>query len=139
MLKSVMNSRVVTQARVFATLLATLLFGLAVPAHASEADLILPDLTQVTFVGGMNGRSLLMIGLLVCVAGLAFGMKNFMSLKGMPVHKSMSEISELIYETCKTYLVTQGKFILFLEIFIGAIMVVYFGVLQHMEPFKVVV
>ncbi len=139
MLKSVMNSRVAKQARLLPTLIATLLFGLATPAFASEADLKLPDLSTVTFAGGLNGRQLLMFGLLVCVAGLGFGMKNFMSLKSLPVHKSMSEISELIYETCKTYLVTQGKFILFLEVFIGAIMIVYFGVLQHMEPFKVAV
>src|SRR3954469_23506259 len=101
-----------------------------------EANLIVPDLNQATFFG-MGGRSLLMLGLIVCALGLAFGMMIYNSLKNMPVHKSMLEVSELIYETCKTYLVTQGKFILILEIFIGAVIALYFGVLQHMDAFKV--
>jgi K(+)-stimulated pyrophosphate-energized sodium pump len=73
------------------------------------------------------------------VAGLAFGMVIYTRLKNLPVHRSMLEVSELIYETCKTYLITQGKFILILEIFIGVIMVFYFGVLQHFEAVKVFV
>ena len=76
-------------------------------------------------------------GLVVCVLGLAFGMVIFYRLKNMPVHRSMLEVSELIYETCKTYLITQGKFILILELFIGVIMVFYFGVLQHFSAMKV--
>src|SRR5882672_9013685 len=76
-----------------------------------EANLKLPDLSQVSFLG-FNGHSLLSIGLLFCVFGLGFGMAIFMRLRNLPVHRSMREISELIYETCKTYLVTQGKFIL---------------------------
>ena len=88
---------------------------------------------------GINGRTLLMAGLVVCVFGLAFGMVIFTRLKNLPVHKSMRDISELIYETCKTYLITQGKFILLLELFIGVIMVFYFGVLQHMDALKVAV
>jgi len=107
-------------------------------AFASEVDLQLPDLSRVTFVGGTNGRSLLIWGLLVCVFGLGFGVYQFAQLKNLPVHKSMLEISELIYETCKTYLITQGKFILALEVLIGGVMVLYFGVLQHMEPVKVI-
>ncbi len=103
-----------------------------------EANLVLPDLGQVDF-HGINGRTLLMAGIGVCVLGLAFGMVIFTQLKNLPVHRSMHEISELIYETCKTYLITQGKFILLLELFIGAIMVFYFGVLQDMEAFRVVV
>ena len=75
----------------------------------------------------------------LCVLGLAFGMTIFYRLKNMPVHRSMLEVSELIYETCKTYLITQGKFILLLEVFIGIIMIVYFGVLRHFEPTKVAV
>ena len=74
-----------------------------------------------------------MWGLLVCLFGLVFGVFQFAQLRKLPVHKSMLEISELIYETCKTYLITQGKFILVLEVLIGAVMVVYFGFLQHME------
>jgi K(+)-stimulated pyrophosphate-energized sodium pump len=107
--------------------------------HAGgEANLVLPDLGTQTFQG-INGRTLLMGGLVVCVLGLAFGLVIYMRLKNMPVHRSMLEVSELIYETCKTYLVTQGKFILLLELFIGVIMVFYFGVLQHFSAVKVTV
>ena len=107
-------------------------------ARADESELILPDLGSVTFLG-MNGRTLLMGGIFVCIAGLAFGLVMYGKLKNLPVHKSMRDVSELIYETCKTYLVTQGKFILILEVFIGTIIAVYYGVLRHMELYKVVV
>ncbi|PTL80023.1 sodium-translocating pyrophosphatase [Vitiosangium sp. GDMCC 1.1324] len=107
-------------------------------AHASEADLKLPDFRSVTFLSGINGHSLLMVGILVSIFGLAFGFMQYASLRNLPVHKSMLEISELIYETCKTYLVTQGKFILILEVLIGAVMVVYFGFLRHLEAIKVI-
>jgi K(+)-stimulated pyrophosphate-energized sodium pump len=103
-----------------------------------EANLVLPDLGSVTFQG-INGRSLLMGGLGVCILGLAFGLVIYRQLKNLPVHASMLEISELIYETCKTYLITQGKFILILEAFIGVIMVFYFGALQHFSPAKVAI
>ncbi|HEX6158537.1 MAG TPA: sodium-translocating pyrophosphatase [Thermoanaerobaculia bacterium] len=106
--------------------------------HKSEADLVLPDLGSVQFLG-MGGDRLLMGGLLVCLLGLGFGLVMYMQLKALPVHRAMREISELIYETCKTYLVTQGKFILLLELFIGAIMIVYFGVLRGFEPVRVVI
>src|SRR5688572_13915853 len=97
-------------------------------AHAAggEANLVLPDLGAVEF-NGINGRTLLMAGLLVCALGLAFGMVIFFQLRNLPVHGSMREISELIYETCKTYLITQGRFILILWLFIGAISGIYFG------------
>src|SRR5438270_12490779 len=90
-----------------------LLAVLALPltARADEAKLILPDLGSVSFLG-MSGRALLEIGLVVCALGLIFGMRIFSQLRKLPVHKSMLEVSELIYETCKTYLITQGKFIL---------------------------
>jgi K(+)-stimulated pyrophosphate-energized sodium pump len=104
-----------------------------------EANLKLPDLSQVTFLGGTNGRSLLLIGLLVSALGMAFGLAIYMQLKKLPVHKSMLEISELIYETCKTYLITQGKFILILEIFIAIIIILYFGVLLHFEFLRVAI
>ena len=111
----------------------------AAPRHAGgEANLVLPDLSIVDF-HGINSRTLLYGGLIVCVFGLAFGLVIFTRLKNLPVHKSMRDISELIYETCKTYLITQGKFILILEVFIGAIMVFYFGVLQHMDALKVTI
>src|SRR6266481_2460372 len=103
-----------------------------------EASLKIPDLGQV-HVGGIGGRTLLTLGLGVCVLGLVFGLVIFNQLKNLPVHESMREISELIYETCKTYLITQGKFILLLELFIGFIIVVYFGFLQHFDAFRVVI
>ena len=121
------------------------------PRHAGgEANLVLPDLSAVEFQG-INGRTLLMSGLLVCALGLAFGMTIFTQLRNLPVHRSMREISELIYETCKTYLITQGKFILILWVFIGIITGVYFGwlaasvdpatgaVVHGFPPFKVAV
>jgi K(+)-stimulated pyrophosphate-energized sodium pump len=106
-----------------ASLLALLV---ARPALASEAELKLPDLSSVSFLG-MPGHTLLMGGLVVCVLGGLFGLIVYKSLKNLPVHKSMLDISELIYETCKTYLMTQGKFIMILWVFITAIVVFYFG------------
>src|SRR6516225_4662274 len=103
-----------------------------------EANLVLPDLSTVDF-HGVNGHSLLMAGLLVCALGLGFGLLVFTQLKSLPVHASMREVSELIYETCKTYLITQGKFILILEVFIGVIMIFYFGALIHFDPVRVLI
>src|SRR5436853_1947591 len=116
-----------------------LLAILALPfaASADEAKRILPDLGSVSFLG-MSGRSLLELGLIICALGLIFGSRIFNQLKKLPVHRSMLEVSELIYETCKTYLITQGKFILILEALIGVIMVVYFGWLRHFEATKVI-
>jgi K(+)-stimulated pyrophosphate-energized sodium pump len=94
-----------------------------------EAGLKLPDLSQVSFLG-MDGHKLLTIGILFCVFGLIFGLVIYNRLKNLPVHRSMREVSELIYETCKTYLITQGKFLLFLWLFIAVIIVLYFGVLS---------
>jgi K(+)-stimulated pyrophosphate-energized sodium pump len=107
--------------------------------HAGgEASLILPDVGQEQFLG-MSGRALLSAGLVVCLLGLGFGLTMLQQVKSAPVHRSMAEISELIYETCKTYLVTQGKFILLLEVFIGIIIVLYFGFLQHFDAAKVLI
>ena len=111
---------------------------LAQERMGGEANLIIPDLNSATFFG-MGGHTLLMFGLIVCVAGLAFGMAIYMQLKNMPVHASMLEVSELIYETCKTYLITQGKFILILEIFIGTVIALYFGVLVGFPITKVAI
>ncbi|MFN7941861.1 MAG: sodium-translocating pyrophosphatase [Thermoanaerobaculia bacterium] len=102
----------------------------AAPAAASEAELVLPDLSSVQFLG-VDGSTLLLGGLFVCLLGMAFGMVIFTQLRNMAVHKSMREISELIYETCKTYLVTQGKFIMILWAFIATVIVAYFGWLRH--------
>ena len=98
-----------------------------------EANLRLPDLSSVSFLG-IDGHKLLLFGILICIFGLAFGMTIFMRLKNMPVHKAMRDISELIYETCKTYLITQGKFLLFLWVFIAIIIVLYFGFLSPVQP-----
>ena len=105
-----------------------------------EANLLLPDLRQATFFGGLiDGRSLLLYGLAVVALGLLFGIVIYHQLKNLAVHRSMLEISELIYETCKTYLVTQIKFLVILEVFIGAIILFYFGVLQHFSAVKVTI
>src|SRR5687768_9189795 len=102
----------------------------------SEFDLKLPDFKSVSFLG-LSGWHLLALGIGVCVLGLIFGLVIYRQLKNMPVHKSMREVSELIYETCKTYLQTQGKFILILELFIGAIIAVYLGVFEKQPIHKV--
>jgi K(+)-stimulated pyrophosphate-energized sodium pump len=109
-------------------------------AAGGEAALKLPDLSQVSFLNGaIDGHKLLLIGILFCLFGLGFGMTIYMRLKGLAVHRAMREISELIYETCKTYLVTQGKFILLLWAFIAVVILLYFGVLQHMEAMRVAI
>ena len=102
---------------------------LASPREGGEAALKLPDLSEVTFLG-VDGHSLLLVGLLFCFLGLMFGLAIYIQLKNLPVHRAMREISELIYETCKTYLITQGKFIMVLWVFIATIVVAYFGVLR---------
>ena len=116
----------------------TAILGLLLPAFAhaesaggGEANLTLPDLSSVNFdhFFGLNGHALLTIGLLFCVGGLLFGLTIYIQLKNLPVHRTMREMSELIYETCKTYLITQGKFILLLWVFIAVIISLYFGVL----------
>jgi len=98
-------------------------------AFASEADLVLPSLSTVSFMG-VPGSVLLTGGLFICLLGMLFGLGMFMNLRNLPVHRAMKEISELIYETCKTYLFTQLKFIMLLWLFIGAIIVTYFGWLK---------
>ncbi len=112
--------------------------AVATSHEGGEAGLKLPDLSRVSF-GNINARTLLKAGLLMCLLGLLFGLVIYRQLKNLPVHRSMRDISDLIYETCKTYLITQGKFILLLEIFIGLIMVLYFGFLQHFSAVKVLI
>jgi K(+)-stimulated pyrophosphate-energized sodium pump len=94
--------------------------------QGGEASLVVPDLSVVEF-GGVNGRTLLAGGLVVCALGLLFGLMTFTGLRNLPVHKAMRDVSELIYETCKTYLITQGKFILILWAFIATIIAAYYG------------
>ncbi len=117
---------VCTSAAVAGLMLPTFAYAQTDHAGGGEANLVLPDLSSVHFFG-MDGHALLMIGLLFCVGGLLFGLTIYMQLKNLPVHRTMKEISELIYETCKTYLVTQGKFILLLWVFIAVIISLYFG------------
>jgi K(+)-stimulated pyrophosphate-energized sodium pump len=119
----------------------TLAYAQTEHAGGGEASLTLPDLTTVHFVNffGLNGHALLSIGLLFCVGGLLFGLAIYVQLKSLPVHRTMLEISELIYETCKTYLVTQGKFILTLWAFIAVIISLYFGVLAPVQGHPIAV
>src|SRR2546421_1109781 len=107
--------------------------------HGGEVNLVVPDLSRVTFLNGISGPTLLMGGLLIALLGMVFGLVIYQKLRNLPVHSSMREISELIYETCKTYLLTQGKFLMILEIFIGAAIIFYFGFLQHLELYRVVI
>jgi K(+)-stimulated pyrophosphate-energized sodium pump len=112
--------------------------ALAHPAEggAGEANLKLPDFSQVQFLG-MGGRQLLMFGILFCVFGLLFGLSIYRHLKHLPVHKAIKSISHLIYETCKTYLITQGKFLMMLWVFIAVVIVLYFGMLLKYEFLRV--
>ena len=110
----------------------------AAVANASEAELKIPDLGTVSFLG-TSGHNLLVGGLVICLLGMGFGFMQFLGIKNLPVHKAMLEISELIYETCKTYLITQGKFIAILWAFIAAVMVFYFGFLMKYATIQVVI
>jgi K(+)-stimulated pyrophosphate-energized sodium pump len=130
-----LGSRMFKFAAIAASFVALSVSGaFAQEAPGGEANLKLPDLSSVTFFHGWDGKFLLTIGILFCVFGLGFGLAIYSKLKALPVHKSMLEISELIYETCKTYLITQGKFLLFLWAFIAVLMVLYFGVLAPVHP-----
>ncbi|HEY3495894.1 MAG TPA: sodium-translocating pyrophosphatase [Polyangiaceae bacterium] len=101
------------------------------PKGGGEASLVLPDLASVTVLG-MTGRDLLLLGMVVAALGIGFGLLTLNQVKNLPVHKSMSDVSQIIWETCKTYLFQQGKFLMLLEVLVGAIIVVYFGFLQEM-------
>ncbi len=136
------NARIAVIMRVLIAL-AALVLGAPLMAQeqgAGEANLHLPDLHAASFsLNGINGHSLLLAGLLVSALGMVFGLMIFIRLRNMPVHTAMREVSELIYETCKTYLVTQGKFLMLLEAFIAVIIVFYFGFLQGFEAYKVLI
>ncbi|HTS25909.1 MAG TPA: sodium-translocating pyrophosphatase [Bryobacteraceae bacterium] len=142
-LRSAAGARTAPFLRIWLALLA--LWAWSAPLMAQEqgggeANLVLPDLHAAPpFVGGISGVSLLMSGMVVSALGLVFGLTIFVRLRNMPVHTSMREVSELIYETCKTYLATQGKFLLLLEVFIAVIIIFYFGFLQSMGAFRVLI
>jgi len=128
------RNRAATVASILAVIVLGASAALAQPAQEAggEASLKLPDLSSVSFLG-MDGHKLLMIGILFCIAGLGFGLAIYMRLKNLPVHRAMLEVSELIYETCKTYLITQGKFLLLLWVFIAVVIVLYFGLLSPVQ------
>ena len=135
------NARIAVIMRVLIAI-AALALGAPLMAQeqgAGEANLKLPDLRTASFLGGINGHTLLLGGLVVSALGLVFGLMIFVRLRNMPVHAAMREVSELIYETCKTYLATQGKFLMLLEAFIAVIIVFYFGFLQGFEAYKVLI
>jgi K(+)-stimulated pyrophosphate-energized sodium pump len=123
--------------RLFAALLALAAWLCATAAWASEAELKIPDLGSVNFVG-MSGHNLLLFGLVICMGGMVFGLVQYMQIRSLPVHRAMLEISELIWETCKTYLLTQGKFLAILWSFIAVVIVVYFGFLLHFSAGQVI-
>jgi len=106
--------------------------GLAYGAFASEADIKIPDLTQVRFagLGGISGEMLMYLGIVICAIGAIFGLVQYKQTKALPVHASMANVSHMIWETCKTYLFTQGKFLAILWLLIAACMIYYFKVLQ---------
>jgi K(+)-stimulated pyrophosphate-energized sodium pump len=110
---------------------AALAAGLFFPtvAFGAEDQLVLPDLANKSVFGG-NGHTMLLVGLVIAALGIVFGLVSYAQLKKLPVHRAMGEVSELIYETCKTYLLTQGRFILILWVCIAAVMVAYFGFLS---------
>ena len=135
----ILSSTELRAVRAFLPLLWMALLALPVLAQdeGGEASLRLPNLNSATFLGGIGGHTLLLFGLVFCVLGMIFGLVIYVRLKNMAVHRSMLEVSELIYETCKTYLVTQGKFLILLECFIGVIIVFYFGFLQSRPAVQV--
>src|SRR6266853_1156637 len=109
--------------------------------YASEADIKIPPLDDVKFdgLGGVSGATLMYLGLVICAIGALFGLVQYKQTKALPVHESMAKVSNTIWETCKTYLFTQGKFLAILWVLIGACMVYYFMGLQHEALGKVVI
>ena len=116
-------------------------FGLAMAGFAGEADIKVPDLTQVSFegLGGVSGTALMYLGIFICLVGAAFGLVQYLQTRALPVHKVMADVSNSIWETCKTYLFQQGKFLAMLWILIAACMVYYFMGLQHETFNKVLI
>ncbi|MHB8138932.1 MAG: sodium-translocating pyrophosphatase [Smithellaceae bacterium] len=109
-------------------------------AFAGEANIQLPDLTQVMFFGGsLAGTTILNVGLLICAIGMGFGLLQYVQTKNLPAHKSMLDVSQTIWETCKTYLLQQGKFLLALWVLIAICIIYYFGVLAEMGGSNVVI
>ena len=117
----------------FLTVMAIMLFLMVPMAFAGEADIKLPDLSQVSFMGGaLSGMMILNLGLIVCAIGMVFGWMQYTQTKSLPAHQAMLDVSATIWETCKTYVLQQGKFLAGLWVLIAICMVYYFGVLSHM-------
>jgi len=109
-------------------------------AFASEADIKLPDLSQVSFMGGsLSGMTILNVGLVICVIGLIFGIMQYVQTKNLPAHKAMLDVSQTIWETCKTYLFQQGKFLMALWVLIAICMIYYFGALSGMPAGEIII
>jgi K(+)-stimulated pyrophosphate-energized sodium pump len=120
---------------------AALALAAAPSLRASEADIKIPDLSQVVFpgLGGVSGLALMYVGLAICLIGSLFGLVQYEQTKALPVHAAMRDVSNTIWETCKTYLFTQGRFLSVLWVLIAAAMIYYFGILSHMTVGQVVV
>jgi K(+)-stimulated pyrophosphate-energized sodium pump len=118
------------------------LLGLLAQSHTGggEASIALPRFDQETvrFAGGLTGSAVLSIGLIVCVVGILFGLAVVRQVANLPVHPKMRAVSELIYETCKAYLRTQGRYILMLEGFIAVVLVAYFGLIEGLGGLKII-
>src|SRR5437870_2204896 len=117
------------------------IFGLSTAAFGSEADIKIPPLDAVKFagLGGVSGTTLMYLGIFICFIGAIFGMWQYKQTKALPVHESMATVSNTIWETCKTYLFTQGKFLAILWLLIAACMVYYFKVLQENTMGQVII
>jgi K(+)-stimulated pyrophosphate-energized sodium pump len=116
------------------------MFFMSSMAFAGEADIQLPDLSNVAFMnGGLGGLTILNLGLIICVVGLLFGLMQYVQTKNLPAHNSMLSVSNTIWETCKTYLAQQGKFLIALWILIAICIVYYFGALQHASVFSIII
>jgi len=133
-----MKNRLDAVKTILLTISLVLGFGGAQAVWAGESDLIIPQLSTVKFFN-LNGHALLVWGMIICVFGFIFGVIQFLQIKKLSVHTSMREVSEIIYETCKTYLIEQGKFILILEFIIGIFIIGYFGWLRHFNALKVII
>ncbi len=126
---------------IWAFLLSSLMILLmAGTAFAGEANIKLPDLTQITFLGGtLAGMTILNIGLIICLIGMAFGILQYVQTKNLPAHKAMLDVSQTIWETCKTYLFQQGKFLIALWVLIAICMIYYFGFLEQLPASSVII
>ena len=123
-----------------AALAALVAIAISSPLHANEADIHIPDLTKVTFFGGaLTGMNVLMLGLAVCTLGVVYGWIQYLQTKNLQVHEAMADVSLIIWETCKTYLWQQGKFLAMLWVLIAICMGYYFGVLSHNSVGHVVI